>query len=72
MNHVLPRAAVHDPKHLAGRFYPCSSEAKKADALSKLHTAATRARKAVEYWTVNDNEAFRYLNLLFNGHFPAR
>jgi hypothetical protein len=66
-------AAMTDPKHVAGRFYPCSSVAKKAEALLKLTAAATRARKAHE---ANNNgktdEAFRYLNLLFNGHFPAR
>ncbi|MGY1631880.1 hypothetical protein ACI784_09270 [Geodermatophilus sp. SYSU D01186] len=66
-------AAMSDPKHVAGRFYPCSSEAKKAEALSKLHAAAVRARKAHEANSDGKpDEAFRYLNLLFNGNFPAR
>ena len=64
---------MNDPKGASGRFYPCSSDARKAIALSKLGTASTRARKALEaYRKDNLDEAFYYLNLLFNGKFPAR
>jgi predicted nucleotidyltransferase len=70
-NHGL--AGMNDPRHASGRIYACSTEAKKVDALSKLSTAKTRARKALD--ADNDGKtdnAFYYLNLLFGGHFPAR
>jgi hypothetical protein len=58
---------------VVGQFYPCSLAGTKSEALKKLPTAASRARKALD---ANHNrkpdEAFRYLNLLFNGNFPAR
>jgi len=64
---------MNDPKGASSRFYPCSSEAKKASALSKLHTAATRARKALEaHRRDKPDEAFYYLNLVFDGKFPSR
>lgn len=64
---------MNDPKHAAERFYACSSDAKRADALSKLHTGATRASKALTA-TLGDktNDAFYYYNLLFGGMFPSR
>jgi hypothetical protein len=66
-------AAMNDPKGAAGRFYPCSSDAKKTDALSKLHTAANRASKALRAHQDDKEEtAFEYLNLLFGGKFPSR
>lgn len=36
-------AAMNDPKGVTSRFYPCSSDYRKGDALSKLNTAATRS-----------------------------
>jgi hypothetical protein len=66
-------AAMNDPKGAAGRFEACSSPAKKSDALSKLSTGATRARKALDAHRKDDPAtAFYYLNLLFDGHFPSR
>jgi predicted nucleotidyltransferase len=65
-------ASMNDPKKAAGRFDACSSPSKKTEALSKLHTGATRARKAYDAWTVDDAESFRYFDLLFNDHFPSR
>ncbi|WP_370945385.1 nucleotidyltransferase [Amycolatopsis sp. cg5] len=66
-------AAMNDPKGRTGRFHPCSSDYRKTDALSKLSTAATRARKALDaYQNDNFDDAFYYLNLLFGGNFPAR
>lgn len=41
-------APMNDPKGAAGRFYACSTKAKGVEALSKLHTGATRARKALD------------------------
>ncbi|WP_255954549.1 SMODS domain-containing nucleotidyltransferase [Streptomyces odontomachi] len=66
-------ASMNDPLGASGRFSACSSEVKKSDALSKLSTGATRARKALEAHSGNDAQtAFSYLNLLFGGKFPAR
>ena len=66
-------AGMNDPKQASGRIYPCSSDAKKIEALSKLSTAATRARKALEAQQAGNNDtAFYYLDLLFGGEFPAR
>jgi hypothetical protein len=65
-------AAMNDPKGAAGRIYACSSDAKRAEALSKLETAAARARKALDaYKADKTDDAFYYLNLLFDGQFPA-
>ncbi len=64
---------MNDPRHAAGRFQACSSDAKAADALSKLKTGATRARKALDAYRDDDPAlAFAYLDLLFGGRFPAR
>jgi len=66
-------AAMNDPKGAAGRFEACSTTAKKADAVSKLNTGATRARKALDaHWKDEPATAFYYLNLLFGGQFPSR
>lgn len=66
-------AAMKDPKDVVGRFNPCSSAATKSEALKKLSIAASRARKALDAdHNGKADEAFGYLNLLFNGNFPAR
>ncbi|WP_156769319.1 nucleotidyltransferase [Nocardia sp. 852002-20019_SCH5090214] len=65
-------AAMNDPTGSTGRIEPCSSDAKKTEALSKLQTAATRARNALEAHKKGDNKtAFYYWDQLFNGEFPA-
>jgi hypothetical protein len=70
-NHQL--AAMNDPMGASGRFHACSSDSTRADALSKLKTAAGRARKALEASRADDPDtAFYYLDLLFGGKFPAR
>ena len=57
---------------LAGAFLN-SSVLNKTDALSKLDTAATRARKAFNAYMEDDYaDVFYYLDLLFGGEFPAR
>lgn len=66
-------AGMNDPSGAAGRFYPCSSDANHAAALSKVTTAASRARKALDAYNSSDSRtAFYYLNLLFNGNFPSQ
>lgn len=64
---------MQDPKHFSTHFQPCSSPVVKAEALSKLSTAATRAGKAITAHVADDPDtAFAYLQLLFNQRFPAR
>ena len=65
-------AAMQDPMGISGYIYPCSTEAKKSDALSKVETALKRAEKAREAED-NDNieDAFYWWNLVFGGYFPA-
>lgn len=64
-------AAMNDPRGASGRIHACSSETTREEALSKLATAATRARKALDARDDPDT-AFQYLDLLFGGKFPAR
>jgi hypothetical protein len=66
-------AAMNDPKGAASRFSPCATDAQRATALSKLSTAATRARKAVDAASAGKvDDAFYYWDLVFDGRFPAR
>jgi hypothetical protein len=65
-------ADMNDPTGNTGRIQPCSSDANKRDALSKLDTAVSRASKAKEYYLAgNIADAFAQWDLLFNGHFPS-
>ncbi len=51
---------------------PCSTDAKKSDALSKLETALVRAQKARDAEEAEEiRDAFYWWNLVFNGHFPS-
>jgi len=66
-------AAMNDPSNASGRIRACSSDSTRADALSKLQRAASRARKALNAYKGSDEgDAFYYLDLLFNGKFPSR
>lgn len=66
-------AGMNDPRNVSGRIYACSSDAKRAEALSKVRTAASRSRRALETDQAgNPSESFRLLDLLFNGRFPGR
>lgn len=66
-------AAMNDPQGLASPFHACSSDATRRDALSKVNTAAIRARKALDARNAdNPATAFYYLDLLFGGRFPSR
>lgn len=60
-------AAMNDPTGLGSRFGSCSSDANKKDALSKLDTAVTRSKKAMDYYLADDHDnAIAQLKLLFN------
>lgn len=60
-------AAMNDPTGLGSRFGSCSSDPTKKDALSKLDTAVTRSRRALDYYLANDHDnAIQQLKLLFN------
>ena len=69
----LQLGAMNDPSGATGRIYACSTTAKGNEALSKLNTGATRARKALDAYRADDfDTCFYYLDLLFDGHFPSR
>jgi len=70
--HTCGLAAMQDPKGVSGYVYACASETKKADALSKLATAKTRAEKARDA-EISDNtrDAFYWWDKLFSDHFPS-
>jgi hypothetical protein len=66
-------AAMNDPSGATGRIKACSSDARREEALTKLSRAATRARLALKAHKDDKiDDAFYYLDKLFNGHFPAR
>lgn len=60
-------AAMNDPTGLGSRFTATSSATSKADALSKLTTAVSRASKARDYERdENHDKSIEQLKLLFN------
>jgi len=65
-------ASMQDPMGISGLVHPCSTGSKKETALSKLATAASRARKAVELKVSKPDDAFYYWDLVFDHKFPAR
>lgn len=63
--------AIQDPMGISGYIQPCSTEAKKKEAISKLGMAMERAKKAVEAESSEiTRRAFIYWNLVFNNQFP--
>jgi hypothetical protein len=65
-------ADMQDPMGVSGYISACKTPLLKADALSKLDTAATRAEKAREAATKEKfSEAFDYWRLLYNDEFPT-
>lgn len=65
-------AAIQDPIGISGSIYPCSTDAKKSDARSKLVTAMVRAEKAREAEEAEKiRDAFYWWNLVFADKFPA-
>lgn len=70
--HDASLAAMTDPTGATGRILPCSSDATKRDALSKLATAVNRSCNALDaHKKGDDRTAFYYWDQLFNGKFPA-
>lgn len=66
-------APMNDPSGATGRIHACSSDSTRSDALAKLARASTRARNALDADNSHKpDDAFYYLDKLFNGHFPAR
>src|SRR5262249_27061725 len=60
-------AAMNDPTGLGSRFTACSSESNKADALSNLDPAVSRALKAKDFEHADNHvKAIEQLKLLFN------
>jgi len=65
--------SMQDPTGNTGSIQATSSTGAAIESHSKLATAATRARKALDAYTAgNPDESFRYLDLLFGGTFPSR
>jgi hypothetical protein len=65
-------ADMQDPVGVSGYISPCTTQALKEDALSKLATAAARAEKAREAaQKENIFDAFAWWRLLYNDEFPA-
>lgn len=66
-------APMNDPSGATGQIHPCSSDATKTDALSKLKTAERRAAAALaDHRDDNEASAYEWLDLLFGGKFPSR
>lgn len=65
-------AAMQDPMGVAGYIPPCKTDAFKQDALSKLGTAAVRAKKArLAEYNGDTQIAFDWWRLLYNNKFPT-
>ena len=65
-------APMQDPMGASGYIAACKSDALKADALSKLGTAVTRAEKAVASKDSGDiADAFEWWRLVYNNEFPT-
>ncbi len=65
-------ASIRDPMGISGLISACSTDAKKADASSKLLTGLVRAEKACEQRDKNLDNCFYWWNMFFNGKFPSR
>ena len=65
-------AKIQDPTGMSGYISPCKTEAFKRDALSKLSTAATRAKNArIAEGNEDTKKAFDWWRLLYNDKFPT-
>lgn len=65
-------ADMQDPMSVSGNIPACKTEALRADALSKLGTAVSRAEKAREAADKgNIQDAFYWWRLLYNDQFPT-
>jgi len=69
----LDLASMQDPTGNSGLIRATSSPGAAETARSKTHTAAVRAKRALDAWRDDDAaSSFHYLDLLFNGGFPSR
>lgn len=65
-------ASLQDPVGNTGYIQPCSTDAKRVEAIRKINTAVTRSRYAMDYELAgNTITAFTWFNKLFNGRFPS-
>jgi hypothetical protein len=65
-------AVMQDPMGVSGYIYPCKTNACKVNALTKLKTAATRAKKAREAASNDDvKTAIEWWQKLYNDKFPS-
>jgi len=65
-------AAMQDPMGISGLISPCSSETRKAEALSKLKTAQTRAQNAYDCEQAgNIKDAVYWWNMVYDNNFPS-
>jgi hypothetical protein len=63
---------MQDPKGISGYVSACATATKKAEALSKLSTAKTRAEKAQAAKNADRiREAFAWWDKVFAGNFPS-
>lgn len=70
--HTSDLASMNDPTGSTGRIHPCSSDANHTIAMSKLNTATTRAKNAMEAVANGKvQQAFENWDLLYNGKFPS-
>ena len=65
-------ASIQDPMRVSGVIDACDTYGKKKEALSKLTTAFSRAKKAYIYRDTNLDKCFYWWNLFFNKKFPKR
>jgi len=63
---------IQDPMGISGYVKASSTDAKRADALSKLKTGHTRAENAYEKRESNLDDCFYWWNLFYNNEFPSR
>jgi len=65
-------AAIQDPEGVSGLIYPCTTNAAKTTALSKLNTATIRSQKAREAESSeNIKDAFEWWDKVFSYNFPG-
>lgn len=65
-------ANIIDPMGISGYVQACSSDPKKADALSKLTTGLIRCIKAHEQREKDIEKCFYWWNMFYNNKFPVR
>lgn len=65
-------ASIIDPMGISGYVQACSSDPKKADALSKLRTGLIRSVKAYEQKEKDIDKCFYWWNMFFGSNFPSR